>query len=436
QSSPIYNNVSNTMLKDRTYDLVDDELPLPPPPTPVSIRSTSWSDQAFPPPPTELDTYVNLSEINENRRRNDSKPLSIEQHSSGQHLYANLNVPQSSSSRVARESIYEIISKNDDKDQQFSQQRPTQPKLQQPNFCSTNENSIYANLNIQSNRQQHSLPNNNNNKNLTKHLNDSENAIYTNLSNLNLGNSPNIGGIGYKHSSAPIKNSLRVNRSSATKEEDEVDHLTDLLVKSMENSAEPDFFGMCNKCGEKVVGEGSGCTAMEMVYHIKCFTCFECHKELRGKSFYAMENSPYCEECYLNTLEKCSVCEKPILDRILRATGKPYHPNCFTCVVCKKCLDGIPFTVDAANQIHCIDDFHKIFAPRCSVCNDPIVPEPGKTETVRVVALERSFHVSCYKCEDCDLLLSSEAEGRGCYPLDDHILCRSCNAKRVQALSA
>lgn len=25
--------------------------------------------------------------------------------------------------------------------------------------------------------------------------------------------------------------------------------------------------------------------------------------------------------------------------------------------------------------------------------------------------------------------------GIGCYPLDDHILCKSCNAKRVQALS-
>jgi hypothetical protein len=34
------------------------------------------------------------------------------------------------------------------------------------------------------------------------------------------------------------------------------------------------------------------------------------------------------------------------------------------------------------------------------------------------------------------LLLSSEGEGRGCYPLDDHILCRGCNAARVQALTA
>ncbi|XP_030246538.1 thyroid receptor-interacting protein 6-like [Drosophila navojoa] len=96
---------------------------------------------------------------------------------------------------------------------------------------------------------------------------------------------------------------------------------------------------------------------------------------------------------------------------------------------------AIPFTVDATNQNYCIADFHKKFAPRCCVCQEPIMPEPGQEETVRVVALDRSFHLECYKCEDCSLLLSSEADGRGCYPLDDHVLCKSCNARRVQVLT-
>ncbi|KAK3915013.1 Lipoma-preferred partner-like protein [Frankliniella fusca] len=224
--------------------------------------------------------------------------------------------------------------------------------------------------------------------------------------------------------------------SAHNEKEAEVDALTDLLVQSMDGSTDSDVYGICTKCGEKVVGEGSGCTAMDQVYHIRCFTCCDCAVQLQGKPFYALEGKPYCKEDYLNTLEKCSVCLQPILDRILRATGRPYHPQCFCCVVCGESLDGIPFTVDATNQIHCIQDFHKKFAPRCCVCKLPIMPEAGQDETVRVVALDRSFHIQCYKCEDCGLVLSTEAEGRGCYPLDDHVLCKSCNAKRVQALTS
>lgn len=217
--------------------------------------------------------------------------------------------------------------------------------------------------------------------------------------------------------------------------EKEVDALTSLLVQSISDSQDLDIFGVCIKCGEKVVGEASGCTAMGHMYHIKCFSCHHCNTNLQGKPFYAVDNQPYCEADYYETLEKCSVCDKPILDRILRATGKPYHPICFTCVVCGKSLDGIPFTVDAMNQIHCIEDFHKKFAPRCCVCELPIMPEEGQEETVRVVALDRSFHVRCYQCEDCGIVLSSEAEGRGCYPLDDHILCKTCNGHRIRMLT-
>lgn len=57
--------------------------------------------------------------------------------------------------------------------------------------------------------------------------------------------------------------------------------------------------GICTRCGEKVVGEGTGCTAMEQVYHIKCFVCIVCHLQLQGKPFYALDSKPYCEDCYL-----------------------------------------------------------------------------------------------------------------------------------------
>jgi hypothetical protein len=85
--------------------------------------------------------------------------------------------------------------------------------------------------------------------------------------------------------------------------------------------------------------------------------------------------------------------------KILRATGKPYHAQCFCCVACSKSLDGNPFTVDATMQIHCIDCFHQKFAPRCYACHRPILPTIGQEETIRIVALDRSYHIDCYRCE-------------------------------------
>ncbi|KAJ3585743.1 hypothetical protein NHX12_014462, partial [Muraenolepis orangiensis] len=181
--------------------------------------------------------------------------------------------------------------------------------------------------------------------------------------------------------------------------EEELDRLTKKLVYDMNHPPVEEYFGRCARCGDNVLGDGSGCIAMEQVFHVECFTCITCHARLRGKPFYALDKKSYCESCYISTLERCSKCSKPILDRILRAMGKAYHPRCFTCVVCNCCLDGVPFTVDATSQIHCIEDFHRKFAPRCSVCGQAIMPEPGQEETVRIVALDRSFHVNCYVCE-------------------------------------
>ncbi|KAK2117235.1 Thyroid receptor-interacting protein 6, partial [Saguinus oedipus] len=181
--------------------------------------------------------------------------------------------------------------------------------------------------------------------------------------------------------------------------EDELDRLTKKLVHDMNHPPSGEYFGRCGGCGEDVVGDGAGVVALDRVFHVGCFVCSTCRAQLRGQHFYAVERRAYCEGCYVATLEKCATCSQPILDRILRAMGKAYHPGCFTCVVCHRGLDGIPFTVDATSQIHCIEDFHRKFAPRCSVCGGAIMPEPGQEETVRIVALDRSFHIGCYKCE-------------------------------------
>lgn len=50
-------------------------------------------------------------------------------------------------------------------------------------------------------------------------------------------------------------------------------------------------------------------------------------------------------------------------------------------------------------EVHCIECFHQKFAPRCYVCHRPILPTNGQDETIRIVALDRSYHIECYRCE-------------------------------------
>ncbi|KAI1297124.1 Lipoma-preferred partner -like protein [Halotydeus destructor] len=385
---PIYSNISSRPQR------IDEDLPLPPPP-PMAYTTQS-SEDAFPDPPSAHDDYLPAPPENLLKGQNSSSKWGH---------YANVGTKVNANTRPSYAPA------------------PTfnrtavgfRPESAVSSDTTYDNSSIYEPVNPRpasqmSNRSNYSTAS-------------GMSSIYSASGYYPKGN---------KLQSTNLEREQPVNNAK----EDEVDQLTDLLVKSMENSNDPDFFGICFKCKGKVLGEGSGCTAMSQIYHIKCFTCNMCDKELRGLPFFVVEGKPHCERDYLETLEKCCVCAKPITDRILRATGKPYHPDCFKCIVCGKCLDGIPFTVDNVNRVHCIEDFHKKFAPRCCVCALPILPEAGQQETVRVVAMDKSYHVNCYKCEDCGLILTSEGEGRGCYPLDGHILCKGCNATRVQKLTA
>jgi hypothetical protein len=241
--------------------------------------------------------------------------------------------------------------------------------------------------------------------------------------------SPSAIGLAPPPTDQPIRNPVRYGV------EGEVDALTIRMVNNMLTGEGAAGTHNCAKCGEGLSLMRPGCTALNQTYHLDCFTCNVCKKRLVGGSFYTVDEKPLCEDDYEHTLDKCAVCGRSIKDRILKASGRAYHPSCFVCSSCGRCLDGVPFTVDANNASHCVGCFHDKFAPRCAQCHRPIVPEEGKEETLRVVAMDRSYHIDCYRCEDCNLKLSSKVEGHECYPLDGHLLCKQCNSKRLRILT-
>ncbi|XP_004694390.1 PREDICTED: zyxin [Condylura cristata] len=200
------------------------------------------------------------------------------------------------------------------------------------------------------------------------------------------------------------------------KEVEELEQLTQQLMQDMEHpqrqTVAPNEF--CGSCQQPLARAQPAVRALGQLFHIGCFTCHQCQRQLQGQQFYSLEGAPYCEGCYTDTLEKCNTCGQPITERMLRATGKAYHPQCFTCVVCACPLEGTSFIVDQDNKPHCVPDYHKQYAPRCSVCSEPIMPEPGREE-------------------DCGKPLSIEADDNGCFPLDGHVLCRKCHGARAQA---
>ncbi|XP_025302855.3 filamin-binding LIM protein 1 [Canis lupus dingo] len=196
-----------------------------------------------------------------------------------------------------------------------------------------------------------------------------------------------------------------------------------------EREASTDVCGFCHKT---VSPRELAVEAMKRQYHAQCFTCRTCRRQLAGQSFYQKDGRPLCEACYQDTLEKCGKCDKVVQEHIIRALGRAFHPTCFTCVTCARCIGDESFALDSQDEVYCLDDFYRKFAPVCSICENPIIPRDGK-DAFKIECMGRNFHENCYRCEDCRILLSVEPTDQGCYPLNNRLFCKPCHVKRSAA---
>ncbi|KAG7469335.1 hypothetical protein MATL_G00127820 [Megalops atlanticus] len=219
------------------------------------------------------------------------------------------------------------------------------------------------------------------------------------------------------------------------REVEELERMTQDFIKGMDAHA-PVITSppteVCGKCGEALSRSQPAVRAMDRLFHSECFCCMSCRRTLQGMQFYDRDGEPQCEDCYVSSLAVCARCGERVTDRVLKAVGQSFHAHCFRCSTCSCSLEGAPFITDDNNNPYCVADYHRRFSPVCVSCKEPIVPDPGSEETVRVVALDKNFHLKCYRCEDCARPLSIEADTDGCYPLDGRILCMKCHTHRAK----
>ena len=129
---------------------------------------------------------------------------------------------------------------------------------------------------------------------------------------------------------------------------------------------------------------------------------------------------------YTRNYKKCKVCSEIIIGKSLRALASIYHPECFKCNLCNKMLENEQFTVNPQNKVLCLNDFHKMYSPKCGKCQDTIYPVEKTGILVRVEAMNHDFHVDCFACEICGQHLGGE-DGSQCYPLSGLFMCKKCH---------
>ncbi|XP_072574876.1 actin-binding LIM protein 2 isoform X18 [Paramormyrops kingsleyae] len=192
---------------------------------------------------------------------------------------------------------------------------------------------------------------------------------------------------------------------------------------------------LCHTCAEPCKGEAL--RVQNKHFHIKCFICKVCGCDLAQGGFFVREGDYICTVDYQKLYgTRCFSCDQFIEGEVVSALGKTYHPRCFVCALCKQPFpagDRVTF-----NGKECI----------CQKCTQPLpLNSPAPIQAVHnccgcgkefkneqsLVALDKHWHLGCFKCQVCNKVLNAEYISKDGVPyceMDYHamygIQCESC----------
>jgi len=80
-----------------------------------------------------------------------------------------------------------------------------------------------------------------------------------------------------------------------------------------------------------------------------------------------------------------------------------------------------------------LQDYTKKFSVVCAGCKKSITPKKGETKASRLRAMEKDYHLECFKCSDCSLVLKPGVKGKECWPIKEQLFCYKCYIRRPTA---
>ncbi|XP_012524074.1 actin-binding LIM protein 2 isoform X7 [Monomorium pharaonis] len=187
----------------------------------------------------------------------------------------------------------------------------------------------------------------------------------------------------------------------------------------------------CQSCKKKCSGEVL--RVQDKYFHIGCFKCAQCNASLAQGGFFAREGSYYCTKDYRERWgTRCAGCGEYVEGDVVTAGEKhAFHPNCFHCQRCRQPLLGQGTKVSLVQgQALC----HRCVGIPVREASTPLGnsastkggghTDPGACagcgnqlrEGQALVALDRQWHVWCFKCHSCDTVLHGEYMGKDGVP--------------------